>query len=417
MHRLSDGRPGLVATHWGVYRSQPAEGPVALAPFERDRDPSPIGLGLAEAAGDACRIRQPMVRRGYLRHGGRSRETRGMEPFVPLSWEAALDLVAARLKETIARWGNDSVFAGSYGWASAGRFHHAQSQLHRFLNLCGGFVRSVNTYSYAAGEVILPHVIGDLRGLVSHHTSWPVIARHSRLVVMFGGMHLKNGQVNAGGAGRHTTVEWLRACKEVGVAFVNISPLRDDAAEFLGAEWLPVRPGTDTAVMLALAHTLVSEGLHDEAFLTRYCVGFERFLAYLSGAQDGQAKDAQWAAKISGLPAQTLKGLARRMARERTLLAVSWSVQRGDHGEQPYWMAVTLAAMLGQIGLPGGGFGFGYAGTNRIGNPAAELSLAPPWPRAETRSRTSFPSPGSPTCCSTRGKRSITTAGGCDIPT
>ena len=81
--------------------------------------------------------------------------------------------------------------------------------------------------------------------------------------------------------------------------------------------------------------------------------------SYLMGEIDGVPKSADWAARITEIDAAVVRGLARRMAATRTMVSVSWSVQRGDHGEQPYWMAITLAAMLGQIGLPGGGFGFG----------------------------------------------------------
>ena len=112
-------------------------------------------------------------------------------------------------------------------------------------------------------------------------------------------------------------------------------------------------------MMLGLMHTLVTEDLYDADFLSRYCVGFERFRDYVMGETDGVAKTADWASQITEIDALTIRTLARRMAAGRTMVAVSWSVQRADHGEQPYWMAATLAAMLGQIGLPGGGFGYG----------------------------------------------------------
>jgi biotin/methionine sulfoxide reductase len=120
-------------------------------------------------------------------------------------------------------------------------------------------------------------------------------------------------------------------------------------------------------MMLGLAHTLVVERLHDENFLARHCVGFERFLPYLMGTADGVAKSADWAAPICGIDAETIRALARRMARSRTLVTIAWALQRADHGEQPFWMALTLAAMLGQIGLPGGGIGFGYNAVHGIG--------------------------------------------------
>ncbi|MBM3524660.1 MAG: Asp-tRNA(Asn)/Glu-tRNA(Gln) amidotransferase GatCAB subunit C, partial [Alphaproteobacteria bacterium] len=165
------------------------------------------------------------------------------------------------------------------------------------------------------------------------------------------------------------------------VEFVSISPIRGDAPPELGAEWLALRPNTDTALMLALAHTLLIEGLHDERFLASHCVGFERVRAYLLGESDGRAKDAAWAAVICGIEAETIRALARRMAATRTMIAVAWSLQRADHGEQPYWAAITLAALLGQIGLPGGGFGFGYGGSNRIGVPSHGIA----WPAVPQR--------------------------------
>jgi biotin/methionine sulfoxide reductase len=286
-----------------------------------------------------------------------------------VGWDEALDLVAGELRRVRDSVGNSGIFGGSYGWASAGRFHHAQSQPHRFLNQFGGYVRSVNTYSYAAGEVIVPHVLGhDWTYVRDEATSWPVIARDTELVVSFGGLPLKNTQVSAGGLGKHAVRGWLQRCKENGVEFVNISPVRDDAADFLEAEWLAPHPNTDTALMLGLAHALVHEGLHDRTFLEKYCTGFETFRGYLTGERDGQPKDPEWAAAICGVPAPAIRDLARRMAAQRTLIAVSWSLQRADHGEQPYWMAAVLAAMLGQIGLPGGGIGYGYGSTGTIGN-------------------------------------------------
>ena len=179
--------------------------------------------------------------------------------------------------------------------------------------------------------------------------------------------------ISAGGLGKHATRGWLQRCKENGVEFVNISPIKDDAADFLEAEWLAPHPNTDTALMLGLAHVLVHEGLHDPTFLDKYCIGFDAFRAYLMGERDGQPKDPEWAAAICGIPANTIRNLARRMAAARTLITASWSLQRADHGEQPYWMAAVLAAMLGEIGLPGGGIGYGYGSTGTIGNPVRSV--------------------------------------------
>jgi biotin/methionine sulfoxide reductase len=295
---------------------------------------------------------------------------------VPVSWATATELLARELGRVYGADGGEAVYGGSYGWASAGRFHHAQSQLHRFLNGLGGFVRSAHTYSNGALTVIMPHVLGDMRGFLDRATAWSVLERHTELFVCFGGIPLKNTMVTPGGASRHPTRDHLRAAKARGAEFVLVSPLRDDLPEFAGAEWLPVAPGTDVAVMLALAYTLVEEGRHDRAFLARYCVGYERFEAYLLGVKDGCPKTPEWAERLSGIGATTIRALARRMAAKRTLINVNWSLQRAEHGEQPPWMAVTLAAMLGQIGLPGGGFGQGYGSLGYVGR--APQRVRPP---------------------------------------
>ena len=365
----------LTATHWGAYRAVVRDGRLtALHGFEDDADPSPIADGMVDTLDDPCRIPQPMVRKGWLEHGPDSdRSKRGAEPFVAVSWDEASRLVARELGRVIAAHGNRAIFAGSYGWASAGQFHHAPNQLRRFLNCIGGHTYKRETYSLAAGEVILPHVLGQIFRLLPFHTSWPSIIEHTDLLVAFGGLPVKNGQVNNGGTGRHVQRERMREAADAGVAFVNVSPLRGDVLPDLGAEWMALRPNTDVALMLGLAHTLCAEGLHDEAFLARYTVGFERFVPYLTGARDGVAKDARWAESITSIEAETIRTLARRMAAGRTMISLSWSLTRQDHGEQPFWMGVTLAAMLGRIGLPGGGVGFGYSAVNMMGNHTGHL--------------------------------------------
>jgi len=155
--------------------------------------------------------------------------------------------------------------------------------------------------------------------------------------------------------------------RAAGVEFVNISPLRGDMDADLGADWLAPRPGSDVAVMLGLAHTLLTENLHDRAFLDRYTVGFDQFADYLTGRSDGAAKSADWAAEISDLPATTIRDLARRMARSRTMISINWALTRQQFGEQPFWAGTALAAMIGQIGLHGGGVAYGYGAANSVG--------------------------------------------------
>ena len=137
------------ATHWGTYRGEVRAGRlVALHPLEGDGDPSPIARNILESLEHPCRIRRPAVRRAFLEQSVAARgNDRGAGEFVEVDWGTALDLVADELERVRTAHGNAAVFGGSYGWASAGRFHHAPSQLHRFLNCAGGYTSSVNAYS------------------------------------------------------------------------------------------------------------------------------------------------------------------------------------------------------------------------------------------------------------------------------
>jgi biotin/methionine sulfoxide reductase len=367
------------ATHWGIYEVRYRDGQaVALERFSRDPDPSPIGLTMLDAVKGPLRVRRPAVRRSWLAAargdaGGSRRELRGQEEFIEVEWDEALRLVAGELQRVRQQHGNSAIFGGSYGWSSAGRFHHAQSQVHRFLNSVGGYVRHADSYSLGAARVLMPHIVAPMDEMHTLHTSWGVLEKHTQLFVSFGGVPAKNAQVSSGGAAEHVVPQALRRLGAAGVRFINISPVRDDIETGGEVEWITIRPNTDTALILALAHTLHREGLHDRDFLARHCTGFEKFLPYLTGAADGQPKDARWAEAITGVPAERITALARAMAANRTMVTMAWSLQRSHHGEQPFWSLVTLAAMLGQIGLPGGGFGVGYGTTNMIGNANAKF--------------------------------------------
>jgi biotin/methionine sulfoxide reductase len=360
-------RRSPTSTHWGNYDVEVSAGQVvALHPAAEDADPSPIGAGMPRALRDASRILRPAVRRGWLEGDGGAR--RGEDAFVEVGWDEALDLAARELARVKDEHGNASIYGGSYGWGSAGRFHHPQGLLHRFLNFHGGYTASVNTYSCAALMVILPHVIGGAPDAIySSAPQWGEIAEHGELVVAFGGLALKNTQVNPGGVGRHLARSAQYACQEAGVEFVNVSPVRGDADAQLGARWIAPRPNTDVALMLGLAHTMIANGTHDERFLRDSCVGWDEFEAYVTGRGDGVPRDAAWAAAICDIEASVIETLAAEMTAKRTLVTVSWSLQRADHGEQPYWMAVALAAMTGSMGRPGGGFGCGYGAMHSVG--------------------------------------------------
>ncbi|MEM6940816.1 MAG: molybdopterin-dependent oxidoreductase [Pseudomonadota bacterium] len=358
---------GLTANHWGIGLAEVENGRVvAVHPHPVDPDPSEINANVPQSLHGTARIRRPAIREGWLTGTGE----RGRDRFVEVEWSEVIDILARELTRVRKDHGNGSIFAGSYGWSSAGRIHHAQSLLKRFLNGQGGFVSSEGNYSFNAALVLMPHIVGNYRQQIVDATRWPVVAKHTNLVVAFGGLARRNAQVSDGGLARHLMRDNLRACAKAGVRFVNLSPFKGDMDDDIGADWLPPKPGTDTAVMLGLAHSILQAGAEDRAFLYRYSVGFDVVEAYIRGQTDGVPKDADWAAEISGVSADRIRALASEMSSGRTLVTCAAGLQRGDFGEQPLWMTVTLAAMLGQIGLPGGGFGIGYAVNGTVGNVA-----------------------------------------------
>lgn len=364
----------FTSAHWGIRTAETAaDGQIRLTPWPGDPDPNVIGLDQLEDGVQAIRVRRPAVRKSWLDGGPGSRpELRGRDPFVEIGWDEALDLAAAEIDRVRKSHGNGSIFGGSYGWSSAGRFHHAQSQVHRFLNAAGGYVRHENSYSLGAARVILPHIIASMPYVMANHTSWDVLRDHTQLLLCFGGVPWKNAQISAGGVLRHHVRPGIDAMRAAGIRMVNVGPVGDNL-DNAAAVWVPCRPNTDVAVLLGMAYVLQAEGLADRAFLDRYCTGYDRFLAYLTGAADGIARSPEWAERISGVPAETIRRLARDAAGSRTMLNMSWSLQRASHGEQPVWALIAVAAMLGQIGLPGGGFGFGYGAANALGSNEALL--------------------------------------------
>ena len=192
------------SSHWGAF-SVTTDGDriISVDDFKNDPSPSAISSILPQAVHHRSRVARPSIRKSWLAHGPLhtdSRSLRGKEEFVELPWDEALDITAREIDRIRQSYGNESIFGGSYGWASAGRFHHALGQLHRFLNCTGGYVSSVASYSTAAAQAIIPHVLGMpfLKLMWGEINSWHTIATHTETLVMFGGINPKNSQVSMG---------------------------------------------------------------------------------------------------------------------------------------------------------------------------------------------------------------------------
>ncbi len=389
------------SAHWGSYQVEVHDDRVVgVRANPEDPEASPVIGNTPAAQHHRTRVARPAVRRRWLEHGPGPDPRRGdpEDAYVEVEWSTVLDLLAKELDRVRTEHGNEAIYGGSYGWGSAGRVHHAQSQLHRFLNTVGGYTRSVNTYSHAALEVLFPHLIGtrDANRLFSRVPSWERIREHTELLVSFGGLRVSNTWTTSGGRAAQTAGAAMRAASDAGVEFVSVSPLRDDTDAGVKSAWVSLRPGTDTAVMLALMHVLFREGLADTAFLDRHTVGADRLRAYVLGERDergnpgGVERSPEWAERVSGVPAADLRALARRMAEKRTLVNVGWSLQRARYGEQPLWAGFALACALGQVGLPGAGFASGYGSMGNYGGGATPLGL-PRMPQGNNAVRSSIP--------------------------
>lgn len=350
------------ATHWGALNVTVEQGKIT---HSEGAIPSAFTNELqhvvAEQVYSETRVKFPMVRKGYLT-GNSDRTLRGKDEWIRVSWQQALDLVHTALTKARQHYGAQSIFAGSYGWKSSGSLHSSRTLLHRYLNLTGGFVNSFGDYSTGAAQCILPYVVGG-NEVYEQTSSWETILKNTEIIVLWSANPIVTLR-NSWTATDQQGLAYFEKLKQSGKRVICIDPVRTESCEYLNAEWIPCHTATDVALMLGIAHTLVVEQHADFDFLQKYTQGYEIFEDYLLGKSDNQPKTAQWASQICGVPTAIIQQLARDFSQHRTMLMAGWGMQRQQYGEQAPWMLVTLAAMLGQIGLAGGGFGFSYVNGN-----------------------------------------------------
>ncbi len=354
-HGIQNGTV-LTAFRWGPVRVRVENGRVAeCLPFEHDRRPSPNLVKLAELPYSEARIRYPMVREGYLKNGSASRKDRGGDRWVRVSWDEALSLCADEIRRVYEEYGPSAVYGSSYGWMSTGKLG-ATPCMQRLLSLMGGFIGRKNSYSTAAISTILPYVVGsgDPKG-----TAWEEVIEHAERIVFWGCDPVITNDVDWF-TPLHESADYFRALKKKGTKTIAVNPLKPDTAEYFGSEWISVYPGTDAAMMAGMIHELVKTGKADQDFLKKCTSGWEQLYAYIAGKEDGIEKTPEWAAAVCGVPAEKIRSFAHELQTHRSMLMIGWGPQRARFGEQPNWMLVALASVLGQIGLPGGGFGTNY---------------------------------------------------------
>ncbi len=371
----SDIKTILTAAHWGPMLVETDGETVFSSRGALLTDhPNSLQTVVRDQVHSKTRVRFPMVRKGFLASPDSPQGLRGQDEFVRVSWDDALALIHQQHKRIREQHGPASIFAGSYGWRSNGVLHKAATLLQRYMSLAGGYTGHLGDYSTGAAQAIMPYVVGG-NEVYQQQTSWPLVLEHADVVVLWSANPLNTLKI-AWNATDEQGIPYFDALRKSGKRLICIDPMRSETVDFLGdsVEWLAPHMGTDVAMMLGIAHTLVENNWQDDDFLSRCTEGYAVFAEYLTGKRDGIAKTAEWAAGICGIPAAKIRELAQLFHENKTMLMSGWGMQRQQFGEQKHWMLVTLAAMLGQIGLPGTGFGLSYHFANG-GNPTRRAAV------------------------------------------
>ncbi|WP_162062698.1 trimethylamine-N-oxide reductase TorA [Vibrio taketomensis] len=354
----------VTGSHWGAFRAHIYGGKVQeIKPIELDKNPTEMLNGIKGIIYSPSRVRYPMVRLDWLKNHKYSADTRGNNRFIRVTWDEALDLFYRELERVQKDYGPWALHAGQTGWNQTGAFNNCTAHMQRAVGMHGNFITKVGDYSTGAGQTIMPYVLGSTE-VYAQGTSWSEILDNSDNIILWANDPVKNLQVGWN-CETHQSFEYLKQLKEKvakgEINVLSVDPVKNKTQRYLENDHLYINPMTDVAFMLAVAHTLYNENLYDKEFINTYCLGFEDFIGYVQGeTKDKVVKTPEWAAEICGVKADKIREFARMLVNGRTQILMGWCIQRQEHGEQPYWAAAVVAAMVGQIGLPGGGISYGH---------------------------------------------------------
>ncbi|MFT5835986.1 MAG: trimethylamine-N-oxide reductase (cytochrome c) [Sulfurimonas sp.] len=351
------------ASHFGPFFAHVREGKIVDITPQLDSDANPTAMmkGITDRVMTDSRVKYPCVRKSYLEGKDRG-DLRGKEEFVRVTWDVALDLATKAIKKAQKKNGNKAIYNSCYsGWAHPGAFK-PNAMAGRFLNQIGGAVGTSGEYSNGAAGPTNPIIVGDME-VYSLQTAHEEIIKNTKVMILWGTDLYKTNRIGWA-VPNHRNIDAYEEYKKAGIKFISIDPIYTKSAQEFDADWIKIRPNTDVALMMGMMNYLYTSKKYDSAFIKKYTHGFDKFLPYLLGKEDGVAKTPEWAAKLTEISASTIRELADTMVSSRTFIAGNWAMQRAHHGEQVDWSIITLASMIGQIGLPGGGFGFSmhYAG-------------------------------------------------------
>ncbi|EGR1576325.1 trimethylamine-N-oxide reductase TorA [Vibrio parahaemolyticus] len=360
----STGTWKVTGSHWGAFRAHIYAGKVQeIKPLELDKNPTEMLNGIKGIIYSPSRVRYPMVCLDWLKKHKYSADTRGNNRFIRVTWDEALDLFYRELERVQKEYGPWALHAGQTGWNQTGSFNNCTAHMQRAVGMHGNFITKVGDYSTGAGQTIMPYVLGSTE-VYAQGTSWSEILENSDNIILWANDPVKNLQVGWN-CETHESFKYLAELKEKvakgEINVLSVDPVKNKTQRYLENDHLYINPMTDVAFMLAVAHVLYNENLYDKKFIDTYCLGFEEFIQYVQGkTKDKVEKTPEWAAAICGVKADKIREFARMLVSGRTQILMGWCIQRQEHGEQPYWAAAVVAAMVGQIGLPGGGISYGH---------------------------------------------------------
>ena len=335
------------------------------------------GFGAAERVNHPDRLLHPLRRVG----------PRGAGRFERVSWDEALDAVAGALRRVVDTHGPAAILDCSRTGSTAAL--HNRSSVPRLLNRLGGCTELWSNLSNEAEMFAIRHTYGPAADCKFSGRE-PGDYVNSRLMLLWG-WSPGDGHFGTG------TMQYLQRAKEQGVRMICVDPRVTRTSRQVADEHIAIRPGTDAAMLIAMAEVIVSEGRHDQAFLDRCVVGFDEahlpagappgasYRAYLEGAADGVRKTPEWAEPLTGVPAATIRRLARELATARpAAIQCGYAPGRTAYGEQFHRAAYALAALTGNVGISGGSSGCSGGGrahgVKRLGagpNPAKARVASP----------------------------------------
>jgi len=306
------------------------------------------GVGQIERTYHPDRLQYPMRRAG----------PRGSGRFERISWDEALDEVARELLRVREAYGNAAILDATRTGSQS--MLHGRAAAQRFLYMFGGCTELWSNMSAEAEIFALKMTYGES---VDYKTAGrePSDFANSRLILMWG-WSPGDGTFGTG------TMQYLRRAKEAGARIVCVDPRETETSRRLADEHIFIRPSTDAAALIAMAQVMLSEGLHDADYCGRHVHGLDEYRAYLTGAADGVAKTPEWAEPLTGVPAATLRRLAIEFAATKpAAMQTGYAGGRTLYGEQFHRAAYALAAITGNVGIPGGNSGTSNGATGRAG--------------------------------------------------